>query len=94
MGMAQARDRINQAPLVVELTTDPAAIREAQALRYAIFSEEGGARLDSRVAGVDEYAFDIHWAQVVGKHPQQQRPGGGHYPCAGQRWSIPGRWLL
>lgn len=65
MGMAQARDQINQAPLVVELTTAPTEIREAQALRYAIFSEECGARLDSSVPGLDHDAFDSHCEHLL-----------------------------
>lgn len=63
--VAQVVEQVSQAPLVVELTTDPAGLREAQALRYAIFSEECGARLSSPLAGLDHDEFDIHCEHLL-----------------------------
>jgi len=44
--------------LFVELATEPAAVREAQALRYRVFGEEMGARLNGSHAGLDQDEFD------------------------------------
>ena len=63
--VAQAREQVSQAPLVVELTTDPAGLREAQALRYAIFSEECGATLSSPLTGLDQDEFDVHCEHLL-----------------------------
>lgn len=51
--------------LVVELTTAPAALREAQALRYRIFAEECGARLNSSIPGLDADDFDRHCEHLL-----------------------------
>lgn len=62
---AQVTQQISPSPLVLELTTDPTALREAQALRYRIFSEECGARLDSPVEGLDLDEFDVHCEHLL-----------------------------
>lgn len=53
----QAAPRTN---LRIELAESTAQIREAQRLRYEVFSRELGARLHSAVAGIDDDAFDAH----------------------------------
>lgn len=56
--MAQVRPQATTPALLIELTTSPAALKEAQALRYQVFSEEYGARLASAVPQLDVDEFD------------------------------------
>lgn len=51
--------------LTVGLTTDPDVIVQAQRLRYQVFGEELGARLDCRTPGVDEDFFDPYCEHLV-----------------------------
>ena len=44
--------------LSISLARDQSEIREAQRLRYKVFAEEMGARLNSREAGVDSDLYD------------------------------------
>ena len=79
--------------LSVEVARSDVGVREAQALRYRIFVEELGARIASRVEGVDRDIFDPHCEhllvrdnerdEVVGTYrilpPHQARRIGGFY---------------
>jgi putative hemolysin len=79
--------------LGVELARSDAAIREAQALRYRIFTDELGARIAGKVEGIDRDIFDPHCehllvrdngtGEVVGTYrmlpPHQARRIGGFY---------------
>jgi putative hemolysin len=49
---------IDNGRYTVGLATGPADVREAQRLRYEVFAEEMGARLDSPVSGLDVDRFD------------------------------------
>ena len=52
-------------PLIIELTTSPDAVQQAQALRYRIFATECGARLDTPVPGLDMDEFDQHCEHLL-----------------------------
>lgn len=62
----RARERVG---LSVHLARSDAEVREAQKLRWRIFAEEMGARLDTRETGVDIDAFDP-WCEhlIVREH--------------------------
>lgn len=47
-------------PYSVGLAVSPADVRAAQRLRYRVFAEEMGARLDSPVSGLDVDRFDAY----------------------------------
>jgi putative hemolysin len=49
----------------VSLARTEAEILEAQRLRYRVFAEEMGARLSSRVAGVDQDVFDTFCRHLI-----------------------------
>lgn len=51
--------------LAVHLARDQAQVREAQRLRYRVFAEEMGARLESAALGYDEDRFDVHCDHLV-----------------------------
>ncbi len=51
--------------LFVELASQEAEVREAQALRYRVFSEELGARLKLGAAGLDVDQFDAHCQHLL-----------------------------
>jgi putative hemolysin len=79
--------------LQVGLARTSAVRRAAQALRWRVFAEELGARLDSREAGFDEDVFDAYCehlvvrdaddGEVVGTYrilsPESARRVGGYY---------------
>ncbi len=46
--------------LLLEMIRDPVALREAQGLRFRVFSEECGAHLQSAETGLDQDAFDLY----------------------------------
>lgn len=46
------------APLVARITRDPVEIRQALQLRYRVFAEGMGAKIDAGEAGIDRDAFD------------------------------------
>lgn len=50
----------NARHLAVEMIRDPAALQEAQALRFMVFSEECGAQLPDSETGLDQDAFDLY----------------------------------
>ena len=51
--------------LRVGLARTPQVRRAAQALRWKVFAEELGARLPSRVPGIDEDVFDAYCEHLV-----------------------------
>jgi putative hemolysin len=53
--------------LTVDLARNASEVREAQRLRYRVFGEEMGARLDCREPGVDEDRFDEHCAHLLAR---------------------------
>jgi putative hemolysin len=79
--------------LIVQLARTPAEVRAAQRLRYAVFGQEMGARLDGPEPGIDEDRFDPHCDhllvrearndEVVGTYrilsPDAAAAAGGYY---------------
>lgn len=59
-GGARRRHRLQ-----VGFARTPQVRRAAQALRWKVFAEELGARLGSRVPGIDEDVFDAHCEHLV-----------------------------
>lgn len=51
--------------LYVELAASPEDIRASQALRYQVFAEELGARLDGEEPGLDSDRFDAHCQHML-----------------------------
>lgn len=51
--------------LFVELAAGPAAVREAQALRYRVFGEELGAKLKGGEGGLDRDEFDDYCQHML-----------------------------
>lgn len=62
--MAHEQDQ-PQTGLTVHLAKSPFEVREAQRLRYRVFAEECGARLQSRSSGIDEDEFDSYCDHLV-----------------------------
>jgi len=56
--------------LLVEITTSPTALQEAQALRYRVFVEECGAKPDSLAEGLDSDRFDMHCEHLLVRDSQ------------------------
>jgi putative hemolysin len=54
----------NARRLQAERLQGPVALREAQALRYRVFSAEFGARLDGAELGLDRDHYDIHCRHI------------------------------
>jgi putative hemolysin len=54
----------NARRLQAERLQGPVALREAQALRYRVFSAEFGARLDGAELGLDRDHYDIHCLHI------------------------------
>lgn len=77
----------------VRISRDRDLVREAQRLRYRVFAEELGARLDSADRGIDEDGFDRHCEHLVVRDlasgravgtyrilgPEAARHAGGYY---------------
>ena len=59
-GAAQPRHK-----LILQYAQSKSEIAEAQALRYRVFVEEMGARVASRVEGIDRDRFDPHCEHLV-----------------------------
>ena len=59
---ARARRRLS-----VGFARTPQALRAAQALRWRVFAEELGARLDAREPGIDRDFFDAHCDHLVAR---------------------------
>lgn len=56
---------LRRSRLQVGLARGRGEVLDAQRLRYRVFAEELGARLDTRVAGVDQDLFDPHCEHLV-----------------------------
>lgn len=61
----QTQSHRKRTSLSVGLAAGPDEVRDAQRLRYRVFAEEMGARLPTRIAGVDEDIFDRWCAHLV-----------------------------
>src|SRR6516225_3337518 len=57
--------RAKKRDLQVRLASSPSEIREAQKLRWRVFADEMGARLDSREPGVDRDLFDPYCEHLI-----------------------------
>ncbi|MGE5466616.1 MAG: GNAT family N-acetyltransferase [Ignavibacteria bacterium] len=57
----------------VRFATTQSEIREAQKLRYRVFVEEFGARLQTREAGVDEDFYDAYCEHLIVRDEEQGR---------------------
>lgn len=55
---------------VTEIARDQATIRETQRLRYRVFAEEMGARLHTRIAGLDYDEFDDYCDHLLVRDSQ------------------------
>lgn len=71
--------------LSVRLARSLAEIDGAQALRYRVFAEEMGARLDSRREGRDEDCFDAWCEHLVVRDERADRIVGTYRVLAGER---------
>lgn len=72
----------------VRFAATASEIREAQKLRYRVFAEEFGARLQTREAGVDEDYFDPHCQHLIVRDEEQGRIVGTYRvlpPAAAER---------
>jgi putative hemolysin len=54
-----------EARLTVELAEKPEQVREAQKLRYDVFSKELGAKLKSPLEGLDVDEFDVQCEHIL-----------------------------
>jgi putative hemolysin len=66
--MLRTREQLHQSRrtrLHAGLTRSDSEILEAQRLRYRVFAEELGARIDTRTPGVDQDLFDPHCEHLV-----------------------------
>ncbi|EIJ42416.1 putative hemolysin [Beggiatoa alba B18LD] len=59
------RDVDDKQKCYVTITTNKAEVRQAQALRYQVFSEEMGATLNTSLSGYDIDAFDDYCQHVL-----------------------------
>jgi putative hemolysin len=51
--------------LSVEMVQDATTLQAAQALRYSVFSEECGAKLENAGTGLDQDIFDLHCEHLI-----------------------------
>ncbi|NMG15129.1 GNAT family N-acetyltransferase [Aromatoleum bremense] len=65
--------RVSRSKLHVGLATCESEIHEAQKLRYHVFAEELGARLPSRIPGVDHDLYDPFCEHLVVRDESQGR---------------------
>lgn len=63
-GTRPSRDA-NESRFVARFAADEAEVMESLRLRYRIFAEELGAKLDSAPAGIDADPFDVHCRHLV-----------------------------
>lgn len=63
----------SQPHLHVTLAASASEIREAQRLRYRVFAEELGARLPTKVPGIDEDLFDPHCEHLIVRDEERGR---------------------
>ena len=62
--IARIRDTVHARRLLAERLVDPKGLREAQALRFRVFSDELNATLKGGESGLDQDAFDTHCAHI------------------------------
>jgi putative hemolysin len=71
------------AALEVSLARDQYEVREAQRLRYKVFAEEMGARLNGREAGLDSDLYDPWCEHLIVREPQGGRVVGTYRMLSG-----------
>jgi len=59
--------------LFVELARDESDVREAQALRYRVFGDEMGAKLEGRESGLDVDEFDPYCRHLLVRESETRR---------------------
>lgn len=72
----------------VRFAATDSEIREAQKLRYRVFAEEFGARLQTREAGIDEDIYDPYCEHLIVRDEEQGRIVGTYRvlsPAAAER---------
>jgi putative hemolysin len=67
LNLRQATDASASPVLTVDFARNPSEVRDAQRLRYRVFGEEMGARLDCREPGVDQDRFDEHCVHLLAR---------------------------
>ncbi|NDF70229.1 MAG: GNAT family N-acetyltransferase [Betaproteobacteria bacterium] len=65
LNLRQQADVGSQPSLTVSFAQHQSEVREAQRLRYRVFAEEMGARLEGSEPGVDEDRFDEHCQHLL-----------------------------
>lgn len=60
-------------PLSISLAQNAGEVREAQKLRYQVFGEEMGARLESSSEGIDRDMFDAYCDHLLVRDNQSVR---------------------
>ena len=71
--------------LTVSLARGPSEIRAAQRLRYQVFAEEMGARLNNREAGVDSDLYDPWCEHLIVREPVMGRVVGTYRMLTGAK---------
>lgn len=71
--VAPATDASRKHPYSVRFASAPSEIREAQKLRYRVFAEEYGARLDTPEAGVDRDMYDPYCEHLIVRDEEHGR---------------------
>jgi putative hemolysin len=77
--------RNNAGTLTVSLARGPGEIRAAQRLRYQVFAEEMGARLNNREAGVDSDMYDPWCEHLIVREPVMGRVVGTYRMLTGAK---------
>jgi putative hemolysin len=77
--------RSNAGALAVSLARGASDIRAAQRLRYQVFAEEMGARLNNREAGVDSDMYDAWCEHLIVREPVQGRVIGTYRMLTGAK---------
>jgi putative hemolysin len=62
---------VARAPLIVQWAQSLADVREAQRLRFRVFADEMGARLDTTLPGHDIDRFDPHCEHLLVREPEE-----------------------
>jgi putative hemolysin len=84
--------RNNTGALTVSLARGPGEIRAAQRLRYQVFAEEMGARLNNREAGVDSDMYDSWCEHLILREPVRGRVVGTYRMLTGAKARQLGRF--
>jgi putative hemolysin len=71
--------------LTVSLARGPSEIRAAQRLRYQVFADEMGARLNNREAGIDSDMYDPWCEHLIVREPSMGRVIGTYRMLTGAK---------